>query len=796
MARIIGKRIKCRSSRKTVPQRMTFDGSIDVKAAKGGKSATIKLVAYRGGPMVPEGFREKVIVDLDGCKFQKSRSPIIADHDTSKRIGHTTKQYLLPFGKSARSTEKEPLEGPLIYAEGVPSSSMGIARGFVEDAANGFPFQVSIGADIEDAYFVDEGEKVVVNGKRWKGPLIVASQTSIAELTVCVLGADRTTSATLAAQRNSSTKEIYSMTFGKYVASLGFKLTDLTATQKKNLRAKFDAEMNALKAKKAAPKTRTATKTKTAPSAKRPGTVRASRSIPQRINASDDLRAAQLRRDRLAEDEARMDGIRLLCSRFQDDFSGVDDAKIKLFGKTYKTLAAMKSAAMKNEEISIDAVELALMKAASTPDLAAERAPAAHFVQQIREMPSQVFACAMARQSGIVPRKKTHEVTGEQYGYEVEYPTEVLEASDSPKLRGIGLHQLMDIVHIQANGYGYHGNRRSTDFIEATRVAQRKLQASGPTTMTLSSIFEDVGHKMMWSAYQGVKTSWQEIARTMPVSDFRPHNIYRLGTSGAYKLVGVDGQLETGGWTEDKYTHAADTYGKIVGLNRKHLINDDMGAFNSIMAALGEESAKTKEELVWLLLMGSLATLAPTDNSKKNYISGATSTVSIEGYTLMTQQWNNQVDADNSALLIPMSKVIVGTNNEIAARQLYKQSEIVYPNSFAGTQRQFKDNPHAGLYPYVVSPYINNTAIKQRVSKLNKGTAIPGQTQTGWMAMADPNNPAGAALIVSLLNGRTSPTLESADAAFDVLGLQWRAYDDFGVDLGDYRFFAFSKGAA
>lgn len=796
MTRLIGKRIKCRASRKTIPGHMSFDGKIDVQAAKGGKTASIKLVAYTGGPMYPEGFKEKVIVDLDGCRFQKSKSPIIADHDTKMRIGHTVKQYVLPAGKAVRATSKEPLQGPLIYAEGIPSSGMGIARGFVEDASNGFPFQVSIGADIEDAYFVDEDEKVVVNGKRWKGPLIVASKTSIAELTVCVLGADRNTSATLAAMRDSQTKEIYSMTFGKYVASFGLKLSELTATQKKSFRAKYDAEMARIKAAKTAPPQRKAKTTKTAPTARRQSTVSATRSTPKRINASDSRQLEQERRERIANDEARMDGIRLLCSKFQDDFADAEDAGITFMGKKYKTLSAFKSAALKNDSASIDAVELALLKASAQPDFSEGRAPAAHMIQQIREMPSQVFACAMARQSGIVPRKKNHEVTGEQYGYEVEYDQDVLEASDSPKLRGISLHQLMDIIHIQANGYGYHGNRRSTDFIEATRVAQRKLQASGPTTMTLSSIFEDVGHKMMWAAYQGVRTTWQEIAKTMPVSDFRPHNIYRLGTSGAYKLVGVDGQLETGGWTEDKYTHSADTYGKIVGLNRKHLINDDMGAFNSIMAAMGEESARTKEELVWLLLMGSLATLFPTDNSKKNYISGATSNVSVEGYTQMTTQWNNQVDADNSAMLIPLTKVIVGTNNEIPARQLYKQSEITYTDTFASTQRQFMNNPHAGLYPYIASPFINNTAIKQRVSKLNKGAAIPGQTQTGWFAIADPNNPAGALLIVSLLNGRTSPTLESADAAFDVLGLQWRAYDDFGVDTGDYRFGAFSKGAA
>ena len=67
--------------------------------------------------------------------------------------------------------------------------------------------------------------------------------------------------------------------------------------------------------------------------------------------------------------------------------------------------------------------------------------------------------------------------------------------------------------------------------------------------------------------------------------------------------MGADGQLEHGEWDDQKYTVAADTYGKIVGLDRKHLINDDLNAFAQIMTMLGLEGAKALEELVYVVWM-------------------------------------------------------------------------------------------------------------------------------------------------------------------------------------------------
>jgi hypothetical protein len=53
-----------------------------------------------------------------------------------------------------------------------------------------------------------------------------------------------------------------------------------------------------------------------------------------------------------------------------------------------------------------------------------------------------------------------------------------------------------------------------------------------------------------------------------------------------------------------------------------------------------------------------------------------------------------------------------------------------------------------------------------------------------------------AAMVVSFLNGQQSPVVESADADFNTLGIQFRGYHDFGVDKAEYVAGVKSKGAA
>lgn len=749
-----------------IPSTMLLEGQLDFQAAKddgGDTTPKFYLIANSGTPMELNGFYYPVIIAMEGAKFGRKVSPVIADHDVSKRIGHTTRQAAIPAGRS-KNIAGEMRQGPLIAAEGVVSSKMGIAQGFVEDAKAGFPFQVSVGADIIEAQFVDEGEKVEVNGKKFKGPLIVAEKTLLREFTITVLGADGNTEATIAA-RHSQHKEITMNPFKDWIEAMGLDFSTLNDDQK----TKLEAQFKAINTPPSPPAEPTLPEPKLQP-------ITAGAATPDFDKMFADHTA------RVADAHIRMDKINACFSDHHDV------EKVTFKGKEINA-SQFKDLALRDNTVTIDEVELTLLKA-SFPS--GSSGPAIHMAPTISEVPQEAIAAALCRQLGV-KASATHQESGEKWGIEHWYDERALEASRHRDLQNITLHQMMDMA-IHASGSSYSGNRKSDDFIRAAREAMLKIQASGPSSLNVSNIFDDVANKSLLAAYNGVNTTWQEICAVKNVTDFKAHNLYRLNQHGSYHIVGVDGQLEHGTFTDEKYSVTADTYGKITGLDRKHLINDDMDAFNTIMSSLGAEGAKALEELVYVTFLGALTTLYPTAGTNNNYISGAGSDLTIGGLTVAATKFSNQVDADQSPIMINADRILVGTQDEIFAGQLYNESAI---RPVGSTQdERFINNPHAGGFRPIVSPYLNNALIKQRVDLENLGEAITGQSSDQWFMFAPPSVPQGASLYVALLGGRRVPYLERADAPFDVLGLRWRAYHDFGVALGDPKLSLMSKGAA
>lgn len=802
------KQLVCKSSSKdlVIPSGMILAGQQKVEESDEDdedKPAKFYLLANTGVPMDLAGFFWPVVINIRGAKFDKSPTPVIYDHDTAQRIGHTTKQSKVLEGKT-RKLGPDIVQGPAIVAEGIASSTSDIAQSYVQDSRRGFPFQVSVGSTILEASFIEEGEKVTVNGKTYTGPLIHAEKTLIREVTITVLGADKDTTARIAA--HNSLRKDDAMNFEQWLEAMGFKLEDLNETQQNSLKAQYDRQQagtpgldidtNTPEPGNVPTQQVTAQAPQQLPSFNPliPNPLQASQSqVPgpapnggTQVTDPNQIVQTMMNsmNESMAANQARLDGINTLFAQH----SGVQKVTHngqEMTAADFKTLAI--TASMPTTE-----VELTLLKA-SYPQSGGPSAPAFHMVPQAEDLTEQAIACAMIRQTGLVPASQEQEWSGENYGWEHFYDDKTLEASDNPHIRGISLHQLFD-MQIRAAGHSFHGNRRSDAFIKATRDAMLHLRAnaSASTTLEITNIFDDVANKMMLASYSAVNTTWQEIAHVQPVTDFKTHNMYRLISKGSYSVVGTDGQLTHGGFEDQKYQVSADTYGKIVGMDRKKLINDDMSAFSAIMNLLGDEGAKALEELVYVTWMTALATFYTA--GKFNYISGADSDLDIDGLTKMFTQFSNQVDADNAPILVNPDRVLVGTQDRVIAGQLFSESAIRPVGSTDNDK--FISNPHVGALRPIVTPYLNNTRLKQRVDVDNLGAAIPNQSSHQWFPFVNPNSPMGASINVALLNGNRIPVLESADAQFDMLGMRWRAYHDFGVGLGDGVLSAMSKGQA
>lgn len=487
----------------------------------------------------------------------------------------------------------------------------------------------------------------------------------------------------------------------------------------------------------------------------------------------------------LALNQERIDAINLYAADHSSD--KLNEEYLKEIGVKGKTMRALASHAIRNKW-SIDKFELEARRS----EVPSVGTPGVHIART--EMNANALTASLCRESGIPSR-----ATGGngEYGVEVWYDEQTLDASD--RYRNWSILQVFDAMYAEANGRRYEGRCNTDGFLNAMRDVMHRLRADGNTSWTALNIFDDLANKLLWSAYENQRTTWQEWVAPVSVSDFKTNNMYRLSMTGGYQRVQGDGEIKHGGFTDSKYTVAAETFGKIVGLSRRDLINDDLGALSGVMTALGREGAKFLEEMFYLYLMNNLTTIFPINGNNKNYISGADTALGVDGLTEAETKFANQVDDDEAPLLVDADILLCGTNNSVVASELYKQTSLQVVQGSAPSKTRPDGNPHVSKFRPVVTPYINNTNLKQRsdfIGKSSIGAAIPNQTQTGWGLLPSARAAQGSIVTGAFLNGNQRPVVEQGDPNFDVLGLLWRAYHDAGAGSGDPKLAVWSKGAA
>ncbi len=188
------------------------------------------MTAYTGGKLLLANFAFPVVVDLSGLRVPAKSRPILRDHSQQQIVGHT---------------ESIEINGSTIRLTGVLSAANGHAREVADSADNGFPWQASIGAVAGRVVFVASGETVEVNGRKFTGPLYVARQAVLREVSFVALGADDQTSARLAATDAEDTQiEVMLMEFEQWLQAMGFEADELSEEQTTGLQSLYAASQS------------------------------------------------------------------------------------------------------------------------------------------------------------------------------------------------------------------------------------------------------------------------------------------------------------------------------------------------------------------------------------------------------------------------------------------------------------------------------------------------------------------------------------------------------------------------
>jgi len=349
------------------------------------------------------------------------------------------------------------------------------------------------------------------------------------------------------------------------------------------------------------------------------------------------------------------------------------------------------------------------------------------------------------------------------------YDEKTLEAADRRFRGGIGLQELL-LEAAWANGYT---GRNFRDNREVLRFAFGHNLQAGFSSIDIGGILSNVTNKFLLEGFFSVERTWRNICAVRNVSDFKTVTSYRLIGKDQYEQVAPGGELKHGTLGEQAYTNKADTYGLLLAIDRRDIINDDLGAITTVPRKLGRGSGLKINDVFWSIFMNNAAFFTAGNN---NYLTGADTALGIDGLTKAEVAFLNQVDPDGKPIGIMPAVILVPTALSAMGTMLFKSLE--FRDTTANTKTPVA-NPHQGKFRVEVSRYLSNNQ-------------YPGFSDKAWYLLADPTDL--PVIETAFLNGQESPTIETADADFNMLGIPMRGYHDFGVNLQEPRGGVKSKG--
>ncbi|HMO94274.1 MAG TPA: hypothetical protein PKD64_18975 [Pirellulaceae bacterium] len=624
-----------------------------------------RMLAYTGAPMRITGWRYPLVVDLAGMAIPSQARPIRFSHDPSAGVGHTD---------SIR------VETGQLIATGVISRDTAAAREVVVSSKNGFPWQASIGASVEEFEFVKERQTVFVNGQEFAGPVNVVRKSTLSEISFVDLGADGATHATVAAaadpQAQVQTGEESDMDDTENSETQTNAATTETAT---NVTASIPSPVDSIRAEAAAEVTRIAT-------------------------------------------------IRRVCN------GRLPEVEAKAISEGWDATRC----------------ELEVLRV-SRP-----RTPAVHMADKSINASMLEAACLM---------------TGRVSNIDAMFDDQTLNAANDRFRGGIGLQELL-LEAAWANGYT---GRNFRDSRAVLRYAFNPNLEAGFSTIDVGGILSNVANKFLLEGFFSVERTWRNVTAVRNVSDFKTVTSYRLIGKDQYEQVAPGGELKHGTLGEEKYENKADTYGLMLSIDRRDIINDDLDAITTIPRKLGRGSGLKINDVFWSTFLANTNFFKVAN---KNFISGATTALSIDGLTEGEVTFMEQVDSDGKPIGVMPLVLLVPPALSALGSQLYKSMEL-------------RDTTASNKYP-VANPHQNKFRVE--VSRYLSNSQYTGNSSKAWYLLADPSDL--PVIEVAFLNGQESPTIETAEADFNKLGVQMRGYHDFGVALQDPRGGVKAKGEA
>lgn len=305
----------------------------------------------------------------------------------------------------------------------------------------------------------------------------------------------------------------------------------------------------------------------------------------------------------------------------------------------------------------------------------------------------------------------------------------------------------------------------STKFLSRSQIISRGLHS----TSDFPALLQETGNRLLRKGFESYPGGIRTICRQSTAPDFRAKSLLMLGEAPQLERVNEHGEFRRGTMAEAKASYSLSTYGKIFGVTRQALVNDDLGAFADLTLRLGRSAA----EFIALQLVDLLAGNPEMGDGKALFHAdhgnlGTPGTISVEtlGEALKLMRLQKGLDGKTSIDVTPQF-LVVPASLEILAKQHVAQINATKPadtNPFTSANLEV-----------VVDPRLD------------------ADSETAWYLAANPQ--AFDTIEYSFLEGGAQGPEFETRAGFDVDGLETRIRLDFGCGVIDHRGLVKNEGA-
>lgn len=295
--------------------------------------------------------------------------------------------------------------------------------------------------------------------------------------------------------------------------------------------------------------------------------------------------------------------------------------------------------------------------------------------------------------------------------------------------------------------------------LAADGVITRALQ----TTADFPLLLADSVGRTLREAYGAAPAGVKRLGRQTTAKDFRAKHRIQFSAAPTLEPVNEHGEFKAGAMAEAQESYSISTFGRIIGMTRQALVNDDLGAFADLSRRLGIAAAQFEAAFLVKLLLSNpqMADGKALFHADHGNLAVAGTRITQDALSAARLAMRRQAGLQNELISVTPKYLLVGADRETEAEKAVtavQATKVGDGNAFA-------------FLGVVVDPRIDDGS---------------------WHVVADPAEIDG--LEYAYLEGESGPQL-STELGFAVDGMRIRVRLDFGGGFVDHRGWYRNTGA-